>query len=533
MAKDVNINIKAKGGPQTKRQIEEVGRSTQRAGDHISRAGSKASKTSSGFGLLGKAANSLKTTVLGFISGTTILAFLKSWLDRINKIIEAQEKLAKSTETLQESAKGLAIQYGDLSDAGLTKAATDINTIRKAARITSSQEARDIGIAGDVAFGRDRFDLTLATAEFSGRNQLGGDAIGSLFKLLINLNVKSMGDLQQRLQQIQAVQALSPSLEPAAFLTGAIKGVTQSLAAGATFESALANFARAIQLGANETQAAELNRQLNQLTAQPKIINAVSKTQGITSTEFRGLPFDEQKLLIGQYIAARGGTGAGRELLTVEGGLSPDQLLRSIGFYSPEGLREIQKFRTAAGAATPEEFLRRKQEFSITQKAKREEIAADTQIKLESATQATLRGQSVVESVEADFLLLVQAGKDDPFVRDSIEKQRMIRRRLLNRIRQLRSGGRLSAERARVLTQMVQDKLIDPGIRVDRRGVGISGFQKFEPEFIGQISTELDELEFSTPAVAPITNINFNTNHNYNPIGSTEDRTRTPSLSPN
>lgn len=113
MAKDINIHLKTKGGPQTKQQLNEVGQSAKKVGDSVSQGGKTgadgidkmsdaAAKGPSRFARL---SSSIKSWAFGLVGITAVIAGITSAIRAQKQALEEHGRIAA-----EQQKKMLALQ---------------------------------------------------------------------------------------------------------------------------------------------------------------------------------------------------------------------------------------------------------------------------------------------------------------------------------------------------------------------------------------------------------------------------------------
>ncbi|MBN2375718.1 MAG: hypothetical protein JXD22_04915 [Sedimentisphaerales bacterium] len=431
MAKDVNIRIKADGVPQTKQEIDSVGRSVENLGDTggqgLDKLNEKTSQSKKSMDSLGGTVKALGSALLAFVSTSTIIAFFVSWLEKIKEISAAQKELAEQTRELDQAAKSLASQANVMgTQKGMEGARGQVATIQKRGSLGSWSMAEAIAVSAHSALGTSGQLLTpeqIAVASvvggFAQRKGISTGGIDSLFKLMANIGETSGQPITEQyaqglIQKMSTVQQSSKAKSFEEFMPGAIKSMTNSLSLGATPEMALAQYASALDVSASADLAAEKTKQASALLLSPKVSAAIGGG-------FEDLPYDQQITVFGSWVAANASTGAGRRYL-LKSGISPEQIGAIGPLYSQGQLGRITMFQGLAQSATGAQFRAEAEGYGKTTQGLIEAHEAEAVNIGAGASEEERLGLALIKAGEKIWTRRQANHQNYYLLRDSLEK---------------------------------------------------------------------------------------------------------------
>ncbi len=149
---------------------------------------------------------SLTSLAKGFIGAWVgVEGIKKAWAmvrEELERLEEAQKKLGAGSMSMDQAAKGLAVQMGGVGK--MREAEGRITETMKAGKLSSIGQAQEIAMAGNLAWGglEDERGMTKAAAQFVGRQGLGQKETADLFESIKKMGAKSPEDVKAYSQMI-------------------------------------------------------------------------------------------------------------------------------------------------------------------------------------------------------------------------------------------------------------------------------------------------------------------------------------------
>ena len=245
---------------------------------------------------------------------------------------ELQKELAAQSREMNRTVKDLANQLKIAGQpGGMDQARARITELMRAGGFADEASAASIGIAANVAWGGQANERQLAStvAGFAGARGLSADEASSLIEVMGHkgAGVAGVDDAKKRMAQVFAGFTKSKATSMSAYVTGLKKFMPETLAAGSSFEGALASFNLARNVTASSEEAAQRGLQMGRLLDDEKVRKSLAGQAGMTEMQFRGLPYDQQRAALGQWVSAGMASPEGQATLE-KGGLTG----RSFGF---------------------------------------------------------------------------------------------------------------------------------------------------------------------------------------------------------
>ncbi len=249
MPEPLEIQAKITGNEQVKRQLngiaaseEKVGTKGKAAGDEASEGHEKARRKAGQHGKelsgIAKLYGNLKRGAVAWLGGLatfgTVLSQMRQYVEYLREARNIQRELAGQAETTQGGLHGLAVQFGNVSPEGFSRA-------RKAARGIGvaggfdQNTATQLAISLDVALAKrggllENMDVGKKIAGAAGALNLKGDEAGKLVELLNTMGaLESPEKMDAAVAKIMAAQNRSQSTQFGAFASMMQQGGTGML----------------------------------------------------------------------------------------------------------------------------------------------------------------------------------------------------------------------------------------------------------------------------------------------------------------
>jgi hypothetical protein len=411
MSKDINVHITTE---TDKAKVDEYGNAVEATGKKVNEAGGHAEGLTGKMNLLGNAITSVKSYLLGFAGITTLFTFFNTWLEWVNKIKKAQEELVESTKALDQAANSLASQANVMGVPGGVEAAREqVLAIQTAGRLGSFELAKGVATAAHSAFGTSGQLLTpeqLAIAgsvgEFAQQKGLSPSSLGDLFKLLAKMGVTNTQEADRRIQQLSIASEGEPFDQ---FITGGVRSIIPAIAAGASPEMAMAQYANAMKVPSARAGAAEKTKQTSEMMLQPEIAAAIGDG-------FADLPYDQKITAFSQWVSQ----SSPQQLMAA--GVSSGEVLPMKALYSPEQLPYIQKVLSRTKSATGEHRQADLAVWHETLPSKIIQIEAKDVRAEATATPDERVGMALIKAGKTEWNRIVRDKKEDWLWKDEFEK---------------------------------------------------------------------------------------------------------------
>ena len=157
--KDINIHVRAKDTAQTKQQIDSIGKSTQQLGqktaDGQKQAAGATEKTTQKIGAMDRAVTTIKSNILGMISGflgiRVVMEVINTLITKLEKVQSIQSEIHNKSLTAMEVGQAISIQTNTPGQQEYwTKQALKI---QKAGGIKDIGTVQGMMIQGDITYG--------------------------------------------------------------------------------------------------------------------------------------------------------------------------------------------------------------------------------------------------------------------------------------------------------------------------------------------------------------------------------------------
>jgi len=172
------------------------------------------------------------------------------------KISEAQKQLVEATKPLDHAAKMLASRADVMHvPGGIETAREQILAIQTAGKLSSWETAEWVAVSTHWTFGTsgqlltpNQLGIAGTVASFTRLKDISPEGIDHLLRVLAAMGVTNEEEAQWRIQQLSTVQQASRAKTFEQFTTGGAKSIIPALAAGASPEMAMAQYAAALDL---------------------------------------------------------------------------------------------------------------------------------------------------------------------------------------------------------------------------------------------------------------------------------------------
>jgi hypothetical protein len=540
--KDINLHVRAKDTEQTKKQIGDVGDAAQGLGKKTKegqeQAGKETDKTSQKLAMQEKIFGSLKSQVTAFIVATLGIQGIKKLVDaviaRFERMSEVMRELYERALSLGEAGQALEFQTGTKGQqsAWASKAAG----LQQAGGLPNIVSAQQMMVSADIAFGQQGgiknpqiMAMLRQLAPFVGSAQLGGEEIGKVFEFAGAAGIEPTAEAyKDYFAKLQAGFTASKATNFGQFMTGLQKGATGYMAMGGSLDEAIAAFAMARAVTANEALAATLLEQATRLSggAYAKPRKDIERTMGV---KWQDLSMDERLSVLLKYVEKIPEAQRAQKLGEVG---FPVELSTQLGkIVSPEAKKTLKATRQSVQASSAEDTDEQTQAYlrSIVGQAKSEEgrAAGETISGAEKFSSWQLR----LKRNEERLKILQSTGQDRFWIRDAAEPTVMAMEEMINELEEALKDVSPDSELYQEIVDLktrIQGVITTFTIEPFRAYKGSPFLKKHAYEFeqeLGDINKQID-TETNAPAEPNTVNITNDNSINYYPTVGQYDQRR-------
>lgn len=461
MAKDINIHLKTQGAAQTKQQLEEVGKASQRVGEQTAagqkRGADETEKTTQKISGMSRVLSSLKTQVMGLVGaylGLQGVRAVVTWLiQKLERIAQLQKDIYQSSLSLAEMGQALEMQTGTR---GMQMHwAQQVAGLQAAGALRGPGVAQQMMVSMDIALAaqggiKNQQVMALAAqlAPFIGAAGLGPEEVSKLFEFAGTAGVPPTAEgYKDFFAKLQVGYTASKATVFGQYLLGLQKGVTPFMAMGGGLEKGISTFVGARAVSPNEALAATLVEQMARLAsgAYERPRKAMERKLGIS---WEAISMDERLNALLQYV---GGIPEARrgEVLAAQG--FPIELTSRIGMMvSPEARGAMAGARGQVGAAAPAMIDELTRIYTESLLGRERATEAGIGLKKIIAAPEFADWQTRIKTARAEHEILVGKGRDR-WIYDSLEPYVMAFEQMMAEIREIPSEAISKEEQSRII----------------------------------------------------------------------------------
>lgn len=431
--KDVNIHVKAQDIPQTKKDIEGVGKSTEQLGQKTTeankQAGDSTEKTTQKMSFQQRILDGLVSQAKGLVVAWLGMKSVSLLWDTLNKKIERSLELSKEfynkTVDVQRLGQRLELQTGTVGQQ--RQWGNKILALQKESGLTDPVAAQQAMLAADIAFSKQGgvkdekiLNLLMSISSFFGAAQLTSDAVSKLFEFAGIAGIQpNEAAYKEYFAKIYSGFTASKTTDFGEYMVGLQKGATGYIAQGGSMEEAIATFSAARSVMANESLAATLLDQVTRLSGggYEKPRKAIERGMHV---KWDDLDVDERKAAMLSYVIeipeSQRSQRLAKEGFPVE---LTGQLSKIVSAEATQTLENTRKAVADANSTTLDPLL-----SAYKKSSPYKQTASETkgvQKKIASVTPDEELWQDRLDAAAIDFSILEKKGEDRWTIRDKLE----------------------------------------------------------------------------------------------------------------
>ena len=539
MAKDVNIHVKTPGAEKSERELNEVAAAGKRVGDKVAEGSNKAAeatdKSSKKLSGMGSILTTLKGQVTGLVGAWLGMEGVKKVVDylikNLEKIKEIQEKIYQNSLQLGEVGQGLEIQTGTVGEQ--EEWTKKVIEVQKAGGLRDAATAKEILVAMDIIFksqggivNPEIMTLAKDLAPFFGTNLMRGEEASSIFKFAGTAGVELTPEAYKHFfAKLQAGYTSSKSTSPGDFITNLQKGGTAYLGQGGSLVEAIAAYASAISVTANENLAASLMTQVARFSSggyeKPRM--AVEASQGV---KWEDLNMDQRMTAFLGYIA---GLPENRRMqMMIEQGFEPGLASEVQKMVTPEAIETMKTTRRYVAQATPELTEQQMRAYIESNLGKARQLEAEVAAMEIEAGPNFAAWERRKQKAKARHEIMMVEGEDARHVLDAIEPYYIALREMMNEIEELQKTAR--PEDTEKLSDLHRQVKQSAGMLTGYHGLMLSPWANqigyIHEQRLGELAQSVGNVNTGQQAGNPsqVVNINYHNETIYTPRVGSDDR---------